>query len=93
MGHYNFDDDLAKEKLVTKQVKKFLENSGYEILEDNHDNRYDLKVKYLKSDKETTIEIKENIFCKISGNVAVECACRGKPSGIETTQSDYYLDV
>ena len=47
----------------------------------------------MKSEKETTIEIKENIFCKISGNIAVECACRGKPSGIETTQSDYYLDV
>ena len=93
MGNYNFDDDLANEYKLTQKVIKFLESKGYELLEDNHDNRYDLKMKHLTSGKITTIEIKEDIYCRRSGNVAVEFHSRGKPSGISTTQSDFYLEV
>ena len=39
----------------------------------------------------TKYEIKCDRWTMISGNIAIEHSCFGKPSGIETTESDFYI--
>lgn len=67
-----------------------LEEIGYTNINYNNDNRYDIKATNTEG-KRVTFEIKEDFSCKKTGNVAVEFGCRGKPSGIETTQANYYV--
>jgi len=62
----------------------------------NNDFKYDLKVGQLKEEELGTIfndkliEVKNDLQALNTGNVYVEYHSRGKPSGISTTQSDYY---
>lgn len=63
------------------------------------DKRFDLnlaegkeiegKVKRLLTGEEK-VEVKRDFKVSQTGNVAIEIECRGKPSGIATTQSDWY---
>jgi len=68
-------------------------------MEHNSDFRYDLKVgqegenalaSILEGNK---IEVKTDIKTKDTGNVFVEYESRGKPSGLSTSQSDYYCFI
>ena len=36
------------------------------------------------------IEVKNDFFVDRTGNIAIEYECRGKPSGISVTESDWY---
>lgn len=36
------------------------------------------------------VEVKRDFRALVTGNTFVEYECRGKPSGISTTESDYY---
>ena len=91
MGNYDFKRDLAVAKNTEKRVAEILENNyNYEILETNDDNKYDLLLKD-NYDKEFTVEIKEDFMCKHTGNVALEFKSRGKLSGINVSESDYYI--
>ncbi|MDC0009171.1 hypothetical protein OAE03_01500 [Winogradskyella sp.] len=62
----------------------------------NNDFKYDLKVGQIKEEelgsifKDKFIEVKHDLRALDTGNVYVEYFSRGKPSGISTTQSDYY---
>jgi hypothetical protein len=94
MGHNDFNKDLHREKTIcTPVVVNFLEKMGFELLNKNDDNQYDIKVKHILTNKVVKIEIKEDLACEIYGNIAVEFSCRGNPSGIETTNSDFYFEV
>ena len=62
----------------------------------NNDFKYDLKIGQIK-EKELAdilenkkIEVKYDLQATDTGNVFVEYESRGKPSGISTTESDYY---
>lgn len=89
--NYNFDLDLPIAQETERQVAKYLvEKGGMKFLNDNNDNRYDIKMQ-LANGKPITIEIKEDFTCARTGNVGVEFSCRGKPSGIEVSQADLYL--
>lgn len=39
------------------------------------------------------VEIKADRYCLKSGNIAIECHCNGKDSGIFITKADYWLIV
>lgn len=62
--------------------------------------RWDLKlgeegeqlVKHLLG-RARTIEVKRDFIASTSGNLAVEYECRGKPSGIAVTESDWWAFV
>lgn len=62
----------------------------------NNDFKYDLEVGQLKESElgdmlsNSKIEVKYDLRAKETGNVFVEYESRGKPSGISTTQSDFY---
>lgn len=62
----------------------------------------DLKIKGFNDDKacdiiaivggqEVTIEVKEDVRTKDTGNVVIECESRGKPSGIMTTTAQFWV--
>lgn len=90
MGNYNFKKDLKTAKVTEEEVANLLvEKYNAEILDLNDTNSHDIKCKI--DDKIFTFEVKEDFQCGKTGNVAVEYSCRGKPSGIETTQSEYYI--
>lgn len=90
MGLYNFRDDLPVARLTEKEVAKLLEERyNAEILEFGVTKKHDIKAKI--RGKEYTFEVKEDFYCKKSGNVAVEFESRGKLSGIQTSESDFYI--
>lgn len=65
----------------------------------NNDFKYDLKLgqkgeNYLANIlKGKKIEVKTDLQAKKTGNVFVEYKSRGKPSGISTTESEWYAFV
>ena len=88
--HYNFEQDLHEAARTEEQVAQWFSNEGHEVVELNNDYRYDIKVK-LKTGNVVLVEVKEDFMCKKTGNVAVEFQCRGKPSGIDRSEADYYV--
>lgn len=75
------------EQLVGRVLKKKF--STIEKIEFNDDNKYDIKA-YLENDTRT-FEIKADSMVQWTGNVGVEFFNRGKDSGINVSQSDYYV--
>lgn len=65
-------------------------------MEYNSDFRYDLKVGQLSEKRlanmltDKTIEVKRDFRASRTGKVFVEFFCRGKPSGISTTEADFW---
>ena len=75
-----------RQKIVTDMLYPHVD-----YLEENDDYKWDVLIK--KGNKKITIEIKFDSMFLQTGNFAVECECRGKPSGIKTTESDYWVFV
>jgi hypothetical protein len=91
MGNYNFKKDLAKANKTEKEIAVFLEkNSDTQVIEFNNDYRYDLKIINPKGEVKT-IEIKEDFYCKKSGNIAVEYYGKNKLSGISVSEADIWI--
>lgn len=65
----------------------------------NSDFRYDLKVGQLQEKwladvlESKKLEIKRDFKASQTGRVFVEFFCRGKPSGISTTEADFWCFV
>jgi tRNA U54 and U55 pseudouridine synthase Pus10 len=76
---------LNEEKKYEMETLNYLD---YDEFEFNDDNRYDIKI--IKNDIETLVEVKSEKLASRTGNIAIEYFCRGKPSGIATTQAHYY---
>ena len=90
MGNYNFHKDLALAKEVEKEAVKKLEKwLTIEEVEFNNDFRYDFKIKLPNNFR--TYEIKQDLMCGKTGNTVVEYECRGKPSGVSTTEADFWI--
>ncbi len=89
MAHYNFRRDLEigqqAEKEAAEKLKKYF-NCDIEF---NHDSRYDIKTTLGHISR--TYEVKTDLLCGKTGNLALEYECRGKPSGITTTEADYWI--
>ena len=67
-------------------------------MEYNSDFKYDLKEGILKGEtkfhkmlSESKIEVKFDRMTRKTGNVYIEFESRGKPSGIRTTEADYWV--
>jgi hypothetical protein len=90
MPHYDFKKDFPIAKETEREVAGYL-NALYnaEILEFGNTNKYDIRARI--KGKEYTFEVKEDFIGERTGNVGLEYSCRGKPSGIETSQADYYI--
>lgn len=62
----------------------------------NSDFKYDLElgevkeIELAKIFSNSTIEVKTDFLAKRTGNVFVEYESRGKPSGMSTSEADYY---
>jgi hypothetical protein len=62
----------------------------------NNDFKFDLKVGQAKEKElgdifnDSTIEVKHDLRALETGNIFVEYESRGKPSGMATSESDYY---
>lgn len=90
MANYNFRKDLAIGKEAEKQaVEHIAKHVKFDSVEFNDDNKYDFKL--IQGDKSRTYEVKRDLMCGQTGNFALEYECRGKPSGIVTTQADYWI--
>lgn len=101
----NFQDDLKSSDKGINNFCFLLESKGYSDIKTNNDGRYDiicLSPSYWKSlffhkipvvGKQTTFEVKEDKKYKITGNIVIEIESRGKPSGICSTISDYWIQL
>jgi len=90
MANYDFNADLKVARKTEIEVAKIIEKSlNAEILEFGNTNKWDILA--LIDGKEVSYEVKEDFMCWKTGNVAVEYSCRGKSSGIETTEADFYI--
>ena len=90
MPNYNFNEDLPVAVETEKDVAQILAKI-YEarILKFEHSNKYDILARIKGNDY--TFEVKEDFMTCKTGNVALEFECRGKPSGIQTSQADFYV--
>lgn len=61
-----------------------------EIIELSDGSKWDFVLKG-KDGKRIPIEVKEDYIGERTGNIAIEYFSRGKPSGINTTKSKYYV--
>jgi hypothetical protein len=65
----------------------------------NNDFRYDLEIgkegeRIVDSlFKDKLVEVKRDSWVSKSGNIAIEYESRGKPSGIATTEADYWIII
>lgn len=65
----------------------------------NSDFRYDLKVGQLEEKwlaellQSKTLEVKRDFKASQTGRVFVEFFCRGKPSGVATTEADHWAFI
>ena len=94
------------EQLVTKYFENLVESpsggSGqltpYTLTGINNTKAWDLKFErdfnyqYGDHHQEILVEVKTDFFPRVA-NMAIEVACRGKPSGLMTSKSDYYSYV
>lgn len=90
MNYYDYSSDkpLAEEceyEVACKICERF--GCGFERY--NNDNKYDILFKG-KNDKYIKVEVKQDFTCARTGNVGVEYECRGKASGIQTSEADLY---
>lgn len=91
IGMEQFYSDLRVANKTEAYIGKLFETEyNAKVLEYNDDNRYDLKIQ-ASNGTIFTVEIKEDFSCARTGNLGIEYSCRGKDSGIVTTQADFYL--
>jgi hypothetical protein len=92
MANLDFRKDLKLGNEGEESVIKFLETKGLKYISSNNDNKYDLKMGNYEN--ELTYEIKTDVKCAPlfdTGNIFIEFESRGKPSGIQVTQADWFV--
>ncbi len=92
MGKYNFRLDLATAKETEKEaVEKLHKHLKIKNVSFNTDYKYDFRLEFEGTTKPRTYEVKEDFQCGQTGNTVVEYECRGKDSGITTTEADFWI--
>jgi hypothetical protein len=98
MGKYNFNKDIGTGEtgeLVIADLLLRLKPSA-KVLERRKDNKYDIALEYTKENSQhiLTYEVKTDVYSKPgreTGNMFIEYESRGKKSGIETTEADWFV--
>ena len=94
MANYNFKEDVELGEFGESIVIKDLERLNLKYIEDNKDIRYDLIMNSPKG--EVSYEIKTDVYCfpdADTGNIFIEYECRGKDSGINATNADFFVTL
>ena len=86
----NFIHDLAVGQSYEIEALKYLKYDSY-VQSDitKKISEYDLKIK--RNNIETKIEVKADLKCQFTGNIAIEYSCNNKRSGISTTTADFWV--
>lgn len=90
----NFENDLEIGRKRERELASILLTSNKPIdkIEFAPPKKfYDWDLKITSLGRETTYEVKQDFKGQYTGNVALEYECDGKPSGISTSKSDYYV--
>jgi hypothetical protein len=93
MANYSFNQDLTDGEKGESVVRRDLESTGAEFLNDNKDFKYDLSM-IMPNGKEMKLEIKTDVLItpeKDTLNMFVEFESRGKKSGISVTEADFFV--
>ena len=90
--HYDFDKDIRDGDVAEKRVMDmFLQKcDSITSFDHNNDNRYDWKIS-LDNGRCVTVEVKNDIRSRETGNFAFETRCRGKESGVNVTVADLFV--
>lgn len=91
MAHLDFKLDLDNAKITEEIAARLLHICADQefMVEWNDDNRYDFACNL--AGENVKIEVKDDIGSMNTPNVFVEFHCRGKPSGIEVTESTHHI--
>lgn len=93
MSNYNFKKDLERSNKTEVEVVKILKSHFGKAFIDakfgEAKKEYDIEL--ITTFQRVRLELKEDFYCKKSGNIAIEFESRGKPSGIETSRSRFWL--
>jgi hypothetical protein len=92
MANLEFKSDLKLGNEGEEVIITFLKSKGCKYISSNNDNKFDIKME--TNGKETTYEIKTDVKCAPlfdTGNIFIEYESRKKPSGIATTQADWFV--
>lgn len=92
MANLNFRQDLKLGNEGEEIVTNFLKLKGLKYIESNNDNKFDLKMS--NNGNEITYEIKTDVKCAPlfdTGNIFIEFESRGKPSGIQVTEAEWFV--
>ena len=84
-----FDRQLKDGKIYERRAaKRISELRGVAVLYSCDDYRYD----FITSDN-IKYEVKHDKASALTGNIFIECLSNGQPSGILTTEAQYYIIV
>lgn len=94
MAHYDFKKDITVGEMGETIIVKDLESVGAQFISDNKDNKFDILMETPKGPQK--YEIKTDVFCKPdrdTGNLFIEYECRGKTSGFEVTEAEWFVTL
>jgi hypothetical protein len=83
----SFNSDLAFGNIYEKKLVEIIPNDSY-IIKKGYFPDYDIEI--TNGEIKTTYEVKADRYTYKTGNVAIEFECNNSPSGITTTNADYY---
>lgn len=90
MNYYDYKQDKKLAVQCEYEIAcKIVDRFGCDFVEYNNDNKYDVLFR-AKNGNLIKVEIKQDFTCARTGNVGVEYECRGKASGIQTSEADLY---
>jgi hypothetical protein len=89
MSYIQFKKDLKLGQLFENEFIKILEKKNYQIISTCNDNKYDIEAS--RKNKLVTFEVKADLMSDKTGNYFIEFISFNKPSGINTTQADFYV--
>ena len=84
----NFAKQLSQGQEYEKKSLEYLDYDDYK-----HDKKYrkEYDLIIIKDGKEIKIEVKSDRQASQTGNLAIEYECNRKPSGISSTEADFYI--
>lgn len=85
-----WEDDLAYGKAGERMALEMLEYDEVEYAPDRWFPDYDFKIRHQSPDW-IPCEVKRDSYTKRTGNIVIEFTSSGKPSGIATTKSEWYI--
>lgn len=83
-----FTEDLKFGESYQKKLLNIIEYDTCEIAPPRRFSDWDVKINY--KNEETLFEVKADKLTSKTNNICIEFNCNNKPSGIETTKSDFY---